>query len=98
MIVESKMKYYQGPMEIISGTYPSGQIYLQGAVVGTGEPIATLTSNVPDVDIPAAHIVVKDYSENEGVYKTLLEAGVIEECVDKIPSGFIELLVCPLAI
>lgn len=44
----------------------------------TGEPIATATVNIIGEKIKPTQVFVKDYSENEGMAKALIEAGVIE--------------------
>ena len=45
----------------------------------TGEPIATATTNMPELVVLPNNIIIKDYAENEGMYKALLEAGIVKE-------------------
>lgn len=44
-----------------------------------GEPIATATVNLPDIHMSDRQIIIKDYSENQGMFKALKEAGVVLE-------------------
>ena len=45
--------------------------------VNTNEPVARVTINCPDEDLLADEVVIKDYSENEGILKVLIEAEII---------------------
>lgn len=51
---------------------------------GTGEPVATATVNIPDADVPAGHVLIKNYSENvpeegDDMLTVLVNAGVISK-------------------
>jgi hypothetical protein len=60
-----------------------------------GSPMAMATTWVEGLG--PQELAIKDYSENEGVYDLLLEAGVIEPYHRTINSGFVELKVTTLA-
>ena len=54
------------------------------------EPIAVATINIPEAPCPENEIWVKDYSENEGMVKNLVNWGVIEPMVRaSVRSGFV---------
>jgi hypothetical protein len=73
------------------GKYSSGQTELQ-LVSERGEPMMTVTSNMPDSNVPEGCIVIKDYSENKGIRSELVRLGVIEPRAEMgIPSGFVVL-------
>jgi hypothetical protein len=61
---------------------------------GGASPIATATINLINQPLEANEVIIKDYSENEGMYNTLLKAGVIGEVKRRVPSGWVEGLVC----
>ena len=42
--------------------------------------------------------IIKDYSENEGVLKSLIDAGIISEPLYSVTTGFVEVAVCKLLI
>ena len=44
-----------------------------------GEPIATATVNLPDIHMADNQIIIKDYSENQGMFVALKNAGVVKE-------------------
>lgn len=58
-------------------------------------PVAVLTVN-PGFKVPQSHIVIKDYSENQGAMKSLIDAGVIGEPISYIESGWVTLPVCKI--
>lgn len=53
-------------------------------------PIATATVNVPEVSLQSDEVIIKDYSENEGIFSCLVRANVIEDTGRRIPLGFTE--------
>lgn len=59
-----------------------------------GCPVAVATINVPNEDILPGEVIVKNYSENEGMYEALLEAKIISPSHRIIRSGHV---VCPVA-
>ena len=53
----------------------------------SGEPLAKATTNVNElVALPDDHVVIKDYSENVGVLRTMTENGIV-----KITGDVVEL-------
>jgi hypothetical protein len=62
----------------------------------TGEPIATATVNLPRFMLEPNEVIIKDYSENEGMYQALYEAGIIGEKKRMASTGFVECPVCDL--
>ncbi len=78
-------------------TYASGQHALQLFSPYGSE--MTVTSNMPDHDIAKDEIVVKNYSENEGILAELIRLKIIAQpSVRQIRSGFVTLEVCKLLI
>lgn len=55
-----------------------------------GAPIAVATVNVIDDDTQPDEVVIKDYSENEGMYQALLDADIITPAHRFTQSGWIE--------
>lgn len=86
------------PPEI--GTYRNGRIAIEYAMIdpneGHPEPACTATINLPDEHLAQDEVIIKDYSENEGLYQCMLEAGVIGPELRRVSSGFITAPVCKL--
>lgn len=90
-------RYCNKTVEFKWSKYPSGQHALQ--LFGQHGPEMTVTSNMPDHDISSNEIVVKNYSENEGILSELVRLNIIDHGgMRLIRSGFVELAVCKLLI
>ena len=70
-----------------------------------GEPLAIASVNLPDIDLEELEkekncklILIKDYSENEGILKALEKAKVVKDLGIRIASGFVTIPVCELLI
>jgi len=73
------------------GKYPKGgHTFLHLLDSEDGSPICTASVNVPEVNLDKGQIIIKDYSENEGVYQSLVDAGVISETWMPWPLGWVE--------
>lgn len=46
-----------------------------------GSPVGVATINVPETNLKPNEVVIKDYSENEGLLDVLVSAGIV------IPTG-----------
>lgn len=52
-----------------------------------GEPVTTVTVNVPGRLPAPGEVFIKDWSEHKGIVEALVEAGIIEQPRDAIPVG-----------
>ena len=75
----------------VIGEYANGQTSIQ-LVDQDGMPFMT-ASVAHDVNIPDDCVIIKNYSENEGILQALIEAGIIEKPFCEIPTGFVTLYV-----
>lgn len=80
--------------------YSNGTICLSAVTQGNHVPYMRITVSIPEVKVPQNHIVVKNYSKNEGILKELWLQGVIEEEVDihtrHFPSHSVQFYLCKL--
>jgi hypothetical protein len=60
--------------------------------------IAVATVNLPDVDLAPDEVIIKNYSENEGILETLHSEDIIGPVLRIVKTGFIEAYVCQLLI
>jgi hypothetical protein len=58
---------------------------------GDPSPFATATANLPGVQLDEGEVLIKNYSENEGISEALQKAGITEDTGERVESGFIEL-------
>lgn len=75
--------------------YSNGGLAIRAIDADTGEPVAVLTVNIPDVKLAPDEVLIKDYLENEGALKTLVRAGVVE-ALEVIPCSYAEAIRCRL--
>ena len=59
-------------------------------------PVATATVNLPDVPLGKNQVLIKNWSENEGMLDALVAAGVVKPTGETVRSGFVEVPVCEL--
>lgn len=70
------------------GKYRNGQTSVQLIDAEDGQPVATASIAMPELSLEDNQIVVKDYSENEGMLDFLLENSIIEMCSEYIETGY----------
>ena len=56
--------------------------------------IAVATVNVPEAKLEPDEVIIKDYSENEGMLDALVNAGIVEPTGVQLQVGFAR---CPIA-
>lgn len=78
--------------------YTNKRVRLDLVDAHDGGHVATCTMNIPEARIPEGFVIIKDYSENEGMVKALMQAGVISKPVGIIPTGFVDGIVCKLLV
>ena len=74
--------------------YNSNGIALTLADEIDGHTVAVCTVNVPDLPLEADEVVIKDYSENEGMLYALVSAGVVSEPIGYHQQGYVEMPIC----
>ena len=50
--------------------------------------VATATVNIPDAEVGMNEVLIKDWSENEGMVEALQRAGVIGPVLEMVPVGY----------
>jgi len=76
--------------------YPNKRIAIQLEDARTGESIIMASTNIPEVSLEEGEVIIKDFSENEGVLQALLDAGVIERTGRRVEGGYITCEICRL--
>ena len=59
-------------------------------------PYMTVTKNIEHVELEEDEIIVKNYSENEGILPVLIKAGIIAKPHETVSSGYVKLNICQL--
>ena len=85
--------------------YLNGRASVQYEMLSEDEPFKSMgvievaciaTLNLPEEDLEPDEVIIKDYSENEGIYDCMLKAGHIGPALRYVNSGFIKAPVCKL--
>ena len=63
--------------------------------VSDGIPVATATVNVPNVKLEKNEVIIKNYSENEGIYDALIEQNIIKKTSKAVKIS--EFITAPIA-
>ena len=78
----------------VIGQYTNGQTSIQ---LNDSDGMAYMTASVAhDVNIDDDCVIIKNYSENEGILEALIEAEIIEKPFCEIPVNFVTLYVAAL--
>lgn len=89
------LKYYNGPVdfEVNIGIYAPHHPILIGRQPLTGEPLFKASVNLPDFRIPEYCIIVKSYSEGEGMASELQRLDMIGPELFQFSTGITGLTV-----
>lgn len=93
MILKQEV-FFLEPCVVDIQNYGRGVLDIQLYTKETGEPMATASIRILGVGV--SEIAVKDYSENEGMYDTLLKAGIIRPKHREVVTGWVIVPVCRL--
>lgn len=81
---------------IEKGTYSNGRIALELIHSKDGEPVLVATINIPEIFVAKDEVIIKNYSENEGVLELLINANIISKPLRMVESSFITAPICRL--
>lgn len=93
-IIAIKFKKWNCRLE--KGIYNNGRTALELINVKNDEPVLCATVNVPEIDIEKDEVVIKNYSENQGVLDVLVKAKIISEPIRFITTGLTSSPICKL--
>lgn len=78
------------------GKYANNRTSINLIDVNDNQPYAVATTNLPDVLLLDNEVLVKDYSENEGVLEFLTTNNIVVPTDKWVTSGFVDVQVCVL--
>lgn len=90
--------YYQfngiwfGKVYLVKSKYANGRTAIQLMHDEEG-PIAIATVNIPDAELAADEVIIKDYSENEGMAEFIEENNIGKPTGRFVKSGYVT---CPV--
>jgi hypothetical protein len=95
MIRRYKGPYGEYEIDIKMSKYSNGQHRMEFIDKEDGFPVLVASVAI-DESIGSDQIAIKDYSENEGVLKFLMEEGIISSPLKYFNSGFVRIPLCKL--
>jgi hypothetical protein len=108
--MDNKIVFKWWKCRLIFGRYLNGRIAIRlynddpirerGYITDPGtELIATATVNVVDLErLADDEVLIKSYSENEGMLESLISAGIISEPLGEVKTGFVTVARCKLLV
>ena len=89
---------FQGTLCVLEyGAYANERLSLKLVEHMTGEPVAVCTINV-DTRLKDDQVIIKNYSENYGMYELLKDRGIISTVRKTIPVGMNYGHICDLLV
>lgn len=97
IVSTTKQATFMGTLcDIRTYNYANGRTALQLFDVENDEPFTTATVNVPEAHLEKDEILIKNYSENEGLLDVLVAANIVKDTGRTIPVGFTKAHICIL--
>ncbi len=96
MSPKTRVKFFDWSCDVVVKKYHNGRNAIELVDVYDGSRVAIATVNLPDVDLEANEVIIRNYSEAEGMLDILVKAGVIEPTGKVVTSGFATLEICKL--
>lgn len=95
---EAKQIVFQGKNYfVVQSTYPTtAHIRLDIVEVKTGLPFMFATADLEHVELDEDEVLIKNYSENQGILKALVAGGIIYRSHAKVEAGFERLNICQI--
>ena len=72
----NKVKFNGAECDVVFDQYENGRTAIR--LTENGSPFATATINDPEIWLEPGQVIIKDYSENEGMVKALQDAGIVQ--------------------
>lgn len=91
------MKYYKGEVSLAFSKYLNDRIAIQ-LLDNEGQLVCVATVNIPDVILNDDEVIVKDYSENEGLLNLLVSNKITSEPLRFVQSGYVTCAVVKLLV
>ncbi len=63
-----------------------------------GSSFIIATINIPEHPIRNNEVIIKNYSENEGILEALIDAKIISKPIEYVQTGYVNVPVCKLLV
>jgi len=62
----------------------------------TGERVAVASVNLPSAPMQDGEVAIKNWSENEGILQTLVDADIVSRPIRRVPTGYVFAYICKI--
>jgi hypothetical protein len=69
--------------------YPNDRVALRLTDVEDGGPVATASVNIPEASIESDEVIIKSWSENEGMADALIEGNIISPAIGSMRTAYV---------
>lgn len=94
-IFKFSSRYLQEEVTVQLGTYGNGRVAIELYTL-EGEPFMVASVNVPSVHLEEDEVIIKDYSENEGVLNFLEDNNIVHATPYAVQVGHTYCKICIL--
>lgn len=95
--LKPSLEFNGEPLTVSFRRYPNNnRIAMELISMNDHMPYMVATVNVPSAHLEEGELLIKNYSENEGILEKLEEAGYVKRTGREIQTGFVTVPVCKL--
>ena len=95
MILKNKIvKFYDTNCVVRLREYDNNRVAIELLDSEDESPFCVASVNIPDFEIEKDMVFIKDYSENEGMLKLLVEENIVYDTGETVSSGFVDVPLC----
>jgi hypothetical protein len=84
-----QIKFKDWICEVQIRQYKNDRVALELIDAEDGMSVATASVNIPEASLKDDEILIKSWSENEGMTNVLIKAGIIGPAIGQVPTGFV---------
>jgi hypothetical protein len=92
------VKFLQWECYLVFARYANGRLAIRLMDINDHDEVATATVNIPNVILAENEIIIKDYSENDGMLAALVYGGIVKNPHRYCTTGFVSCPICKLII
>jgi hypothetical protein len=94
-----KVKFKEWTCEVEFCKYGNGSVAIRLNDANNGKPIAVASINLEGIaKVKKGEIAIRNYSENDTMLKTLMDAGIVSAPLRYAKSGYVTIPICNLLI
>lgn len=93
---EKTFKFSEFTCAIKLHKYQNNRTAIQLIDAIEGDPVIMATVNIPEIPLDKDEVIIKNYSENEGILNVLVAEGIVERTGKAVEVGYNICEICKL--